>query len=88
MDLWHLIHQKLCIITSMKKINSIHQFIPEIQQILKYHGLKYHAHICSCQQKKNTKVIFSFPTFVLACKKSAQFINSFLEYSRFYNPIT
>ena len=55
MDLWHLIHQKLCIITSMKKINSIHQFIPEIQQILEYHGLKYHAHICSCQQKKILK---------------------------------
>ena len=37
---------------------------------------------------KIIKVIFNFPEFASACKKSAQSIHSFLWYSRLYNPMT
>ena len=46
-DTWHLKVKDpvYCITTSMQKISPIHQFIPEIEQILESHDLKEHTHI-------------------------------------------
>ena len=58
-------------------ICSIHQIICKSPMIYKATLIFNHAHPIII------KVTFSFPKFVSACKKSAEFINPFLKYSRF-----
>ena len=62
---------------SIQKISSIHSFILEIQQIIDFKG---HTYIWT-YPPIITKVTFSFPKYVLACKKSARFIHLFRDQS-------
>ena len=66
------------LLNQFQKISPIHQFILEMKLILETLDLQGHSHIWQCAGK----VTFSFPDYVQACKKSAQFIHSFLRYSR------
>ena len=54
-----------CIIISIQKLKSIHKYILTIQQIFGFHELKGHGHA----HLKIIESTFSFPKFVLACKK-------------------
>ena len=65
--------ENYCITVGMQtKISSILNFF---QQILGSHVLKAHPKII--------EIIFSFPEFPPACKKSVHSINSFFRYSQF-----
>ena len=63
-----------CMTISMQKVSSVHKFILKMQRVLGFHELKSHAHA----HPKNIDVFFSFPKFLLACKKSVYSICLFL----------
>ena len=63
----------------MQKIRSVHQYNPEIQQILGSHELKGNAY------PKIIEATFSFPQFVASYKKSIYSNCSFLRYIQFYS---
>ena len=73
-----------CITVSMQKISSIYKLI---QQILWFHELNDHTHFWAGPPKNHWKKV-CFPEFAQTCKKSVHFINSFLRYSQFWNPVT
>ena len=60
--------------------NQLNLLILEIQQIIESHDLIGHTHIWLAHPI-TIKVMFSFPEYVLTCKKSAKFIYSFRNWS-------
>ena len=60
--------------------NQLNLLILEIQQIIGSHDLIGHTHIWLAHPI-TIKVMFSFPEYVLTCKKSAKFIYSFRNWS-------
>ena len=66
----------------MQEISSIYKLIIKIKQILSSHKLKSLTHFWS-----RPPIIFSFPEFARAIKKSVHSNCSFLRYSQFYNAV-
>ena len=75
-------YQKLLHHTRHCKNSSIHTLTIFGSRELNGHPLFDQAH------PKTIEIIFSFPEFALACKKSVHLIYSFLRYSPFYSPVT
>ena len=68
----------------MQKINSFHQFIPEIQAILESRHPTGHTHFW--RQPKKFLINFYLCKFISTCKRSRYFINLFWRYGWLKNP--
>ena len=66
----------------MQKINLLHQFILEIEQILVSQNQKDHAYFWP-NHPKTIKVTFAFSEFLSTQQKLVYSINSFFRYSQF-----